>query len=166
MPAPPSNIWTQFPELVDQLKELISGHSADYVAKVLGHGLSRNAIIGKANRMGFIKPRKNESATVEKVARKKERLRISEFHPVTPYIEELDMTPDVDDTEIPVAQRKTVMTIGMHDCRFPVGDPSDPAFFFCGGPIVEGTPYCRHHGDRCFTKSIPRYTPISYRNFR
>jgi GcrA cell cycle regulator len=155
--APDTNVWTQFPELVDRLKELFQGNSSSVIAKLLGHGMTRNAVIGKATRMGLKRPKRpNASATVTKVERKKERVRISEFHPVTPYIEELDMTPAVDDTAIPIEQRKTVLTIGMHDCRFPVGDPADPAFFFCGAPQQEGRPYCKHHADRCFTKAPPR----------
>ena len=30
-------------------------------------------------------------------------------------------------------------------CHWPLGDPKEPGFKFCGGPSVEGMPYCDHH---------------------
>jgi GcrA cell cycle regulator len=52
-------------------------------------------------------------------------------------------------------QRKTILTIGMNDCRYPIGEPTSPDFFFCGAPKVEHGPYCAHHMKRCY------YTPTS-----
>ncbi len=30
-------------------------------------------------------------------------------------------------------------------CSWPIGEPGDPQFHFCGEPAVEGKPYCRKH---------------------
>jgi GcrA cell cycle regulator len=38
-----------------------------------------------------------------------------------------------------------LLELKAHSCRWPVGDPCAPEFFFCGGPAVEGLPYCGHH---------------------
>jgi hypothetical protein len=30
-------------------------------------------------------------------------------------------------------------------CRWPIGDPAEPGFRFCGAPKVAGRSYCQHH---------------------
>jgi GcrA cell cycle regulator len=40
---------------------------------------------------------------------------------------------------------KTVETLERNDCRWPLGDPREPDFHFCGQPRVEGRPYCELH---------------------
>jgi GcrA cell cycle regulator len=30
-------------------------------------------------------------------------------------------------------------------CRWPLGDPTSPAFRFCGARSITGLPYCPHH---------------------
>jgi GcrA cell cycle regulator len=61
-------------------------------------------------------------------------------------------TPD-DDLAIPEAQRRTLLTLGDR-CKWPVGDPRSPGFFYCGGeredPTNPKTPYCAEHMLRCF----------------
>lgn len=33
----------------------------------------------------------------------------------------------------------------MERCVFPLGNPGEPGFGFCGEPTVGGRPYCAHH---------------------
>lgn len=58
------------------------------------------------------------------------------------------------DAEIPVEQRKQLVELENHHCRFPVGDPCErDTFFFCGHPsadLIGGSPYCRGHALRAF----------------
>lgn len=53
--------------------------------------------------------------------------------------------PSASDLAIPLEQR--VKVDGLRDgvCHWPVGDPRDANFFFCGGRTLEGEPYCAHH---------------------
>ena len=44
--------------------------------------------------------------------------------------------------EIPVV-RLDSLSAGM--CSFPLGDPGDPGFTFCGEPALPGKPYCAYH---------------------
>jgi GcrA cell cycle regulator len=30
-------------------------------------------------------------------------------------------------------------------CRWPIGDPGNPDFFFCGGQTISSLPYCAFH---------------------
>ena len=68
--------WTD--ERIATLKKMWKdGHSAADIAKKLGEGVTRNAVIGKAHRMGLsgrpspIKKKATAKKTVKKVAAKK-----------------------------------------------------------------------------------------------
>lgn len=40
----------------------------------------------------------------------------------------------------------TLMDLGRRSCRWPLGDPLDPGFRYCGARSAKaGSPYCRHH---------------------
>jgi GcrA cell cycle regulator len=44
-------------------------------------------------------------------------------------------------------------------CRFPVGDPGDPGFFYCGGDATRDKPYCAYHCAIAYTAPLgPRST--------
>jgi GcrA cell cycle regulator len=38
----------------------------------------------------------------------------------------------------------TVLTLGAHMCKWPIGDPRDESFSFCG-QLAEDGPYCLRH---------------------
>lgn len=38
-------------------------------------------------------------------------------------------------------------------CQWPVGDPGDPAFHFCGEKAMAGKPYCEAHCLRAYRKA-------------
>ncbi len=40
-------------------------------------------------------------------------------------------------------------------CRYPVGNPRDKAFFFCGANKIGGSVYCGHHHALC-TRPLPQ----------
>jgi GcrA cell cycle regulator len=50
------------------------------------------------------------------------------------------------DIVIPISERVTLLELRDSMCRWPMGDPAQPEFRFCGGrkPAGEG-PYCTHH---------------------
>ncbi len=33
----------------------------------------------------------------------------------------------------------------MKGCKWPIGHPGDEDFYFCGGKIIPGKPYCNEH---------------------
>jgi GcrA cell cycle regulator len=39
----------------------------------------------------------------------------------------------------------TLLELGRHNCRWPIGDPQDETFRFCGAIALDGCPYCRAH---------------------
>jgi GcrA cell cycle regulator len=44
-----------------------------------------------------------------------------------------------------VAKRLTLMELTEKTCKWPVGDPATPNFWFCGLPVQQGKPYCEAH---------------------
>jgi len=46
---------------------------------------------------------------------------------------------------IPSEQRRTLPQLTRSSCRWPVGEPGKPEFFFCGGRVEIGHPYCAGH---------------------
>jgi GcrA cell cycle regulator len=41
-------------------------------------------------------------------------------------------------------------------CRWPIGDPREPNFHFCGGPGVPGLPYCPEHAKMAYQAARTR----------
>ena len=136
--------WTE--ERVELLKKLWQdGLSASQIAKQLG-GVTRNAVIGKVHRLGL-----SGRAAPSKPARttfKAPRAVRPAAAPSAPrrLAEPVSMaqapTPIRYADEPPGSA--TVLTLGAHMCKWPIGDPSLDSFTFCGRRSGEG-PYCHEH---------------------
>lgn len=59
------------------------------------------------------------------------------------------------------ARPKTLATLKNNECRWPIGDPQQPGFHFCGEPKKDGQSYCDKHATQASTTSRPR--AVSYR---
>ena len=62
----------------------------------------------------------------------------------------LDPMPEPDpapiqEIKIPFGERRTILTITEHTCKWPIGDPGSDAFHFCGRKPQTTFPYCPHH---------------------
>ncbi len=129
--------WTD--ERVARLKELwAQGYSARQIAEELG-GVTRNAVIGKANRMGLSKPTKS-SITRQRKREEGERVR--------PVAEEaVIVTPD---------SGVSILTLTTATCRWPIGHPGEEDFFFCGARTKPGQPYCEAHSRLAYQTPTPK----------
>jgi len=58
---------------------------------------------------------------------------------------ELEPDPIAYDNVVPMSQRLSLLELNEATCHWPVGDPSSPEFFFCGGKALTSLPYCAHH---------------------
>ena len=58
--------------------------------------------------------------------------------------------PQVQELDIPVEQRLTLLQLNEHTCKWPIGDPLTPDFYFCGQHSDEGHPYCEFHSRRAY----------------
>jgi len=58
--------------------------------------------------------------------------------------------PPAEELVIPVNERKYIQTLTESCCRWPIGDPQQPEFHFCGKTKIPGLPYCEVHARRAF----------------
>ena len=63
---------------------------------------------------------------------------------------EMQMAPVAAELFIPVEKRLTLLQLNEHTCKWPIGDPLLPDFYFCGGHSDEGKPYCEFHSRRAY----------------
>ena len=157
--------WTD--ERVELLKKLwAEGLSASQIAGELG-GITRNAVIGKVHRLGLsgrakssssgaARPRKARAPGMMRVTRTSIRGNTALAHA---YEHELEVEPELVDNVIPMGQRRTLLELTEATCHWPIGDPGQPDFFFCGGQTVSGLPYCAYH-------SRVAYQPVHMRRDR
>ncbi len=141
--------WTE--EREAELRSLWSeGLTAAIIAGRMG--VSRNAILGKSHRLGLNDRRQGVAAIrVKRAAKRVRRERQTEIsdlvaerirpgRPVSAQaFEPLEGTRPV-----------TLLDLEPHHCRWPIGDPQDASFGFCGCKRAAGTPYCEAHANRAY----------------
>jgi GcrA cell cycle regulator len=59
----------------------------------------------------------------------------------------IDMTPDAPED---CPRRCSLFDLRSNSCRWPVGDPASPEFFFCGSESLDNLPYCAAHARRAY----------------
>jgi GcrA cell cycle regulator len=145
--------WTD--ERVEHLKKLwTDGLSASQIAAELG-GITRNAVIGKVHRLGLSGRAKAPSSTaprqrkqrpaghVFRTMRAATRGNTALAQALPAY--ELEPEPEPVENIIPLGQRCTILELNDSKCHWPIGDPGQSDFFFCGGKTMGGLPYCGYH---------------------
>lgn len=151
--------WTE--DRVDVLKKLwAEGHSASQIAKQLG-GVTRNAVIGKVHRLG-LSGRATPSRPVKRpprLARPKPQVQTAGAVATQPTVSTEDTPIRRSDQQAilsalqpaPVAdgEAATILTLRDSMCKWPIGDPADPQFAFCGRKSDCG-PYCAEHAKVAF----------------
>jgi GcrA cell cycle regulator len=146
--------WTD--ERVELLKKFwAEGLSASQIAARLG-GVTRNAVIGKVHRLG-LSGRATSSRSSNPRPRRTHVPRASRTPSLLfgtrgnvalkPQFDlELETAPQpLEELVIPLAERASIATLKETMCRWPIGDPGDPEFHFCGRKKYGTLPYCEHH---------------------
>jgi GcrA cell cycle regulator len=146
-------MWTE--AAIETLRQLaLEGKSASSIAAALG-APSRNAVIGKANRIG-IKLTGNIHCLAPRAARP------SMERPRRPAIARTDsplwkraVVPAVPRERKPAwafaeAQVGEMLKVGLEEiredsCRWPLGDPTSEEFVYCGVQTAKGRSYCAGH---------------------
>lgn len=143
--------WTE-----DQVSTLArlwqEGLSASHVARQLG-GVSRNAVIGKIHRLGIAlratpvrfraargssPPRPPGRSSGPCAVERPDRLRLLEF------------------LDAELAPTATIRTLTVTSCRWPIGDPREADFGYCGRECASASVYCRGHAEVAFRRGASR----------
>jgi GcrA cell cycle regulator len=197
--------WTE--ERIERLKKMWhEGATASQIADELG-GVSRNAVIGKAHRLGLeqrpspvkpgeekdpkkvapaaaataaSKPPKSESpkaaatsnSTTGQPSAPAQRLTPQEmqyrsigpggFIRQGPGEQQAPIPPAPPRRLVPakpspeVADKTSLLELNDRICKWPIGHPGEPDFYFCGRPANPGFPYCVEHCGVAYQAQLPR----------
>ena len=125
--------WTY--ERIEKLKQLWEeGLTASRIAIELGD-VTRNAVIGKAHRLGLAGRMASKSKNNGISIIRKKRINLSKSQKV------IDISPIIDEPMNPTSFEN--IKDGL--CRWPLGDPGEMDFKFCGRNTNEGFVYCSAH---------------------
>lgn len=125
--------WTE--ERIELLKSLWgAGKTAAEIAKELGDNLTRNAVIGKAHRLGL-------SGRISPIQKKIDK-------PLPPEQKQIK------------AKNGGISLLELTEktCRYPYGDPKKEGFHFCGGHALAGLPYCSEHAEIAYQTTTRKFS--------
>jgi GcrA cell cycle regulator len=199
--------WTE--ERIERLKKMWhEGATASQIADELG-GVSRNAVIGKAHRLGLeqrpspVKPGEEKDVKKSQVtaaaalpapkpAPKAEPVKAAAASPAAPAPQPqaaphrsgpemqyrsigpggfIRQGPGEQQAPIPpapprrlvpakpspeVADKTSLLDLNDRICKWPIGHPGEPDFYFCGEPANPGFPYCVEHCGVAYQAQLPR----------
>lgn len=139
----PSISWTAAE--IDILRRLAAqGMSSTQIGARLGK--TRNSIISKSQRegipllWGLNRPKKPTGP-------RKPKMSVMTGLPTNPDRKPPQPLPRASATDADKAFGKpvTIMELTADTCRWPIGDPHEPDFVYCGAQPVEGCSYCARH---------------------
>jgi GcrA cell cycle regulator len=111
---------------IKKLKKLWqTGKPTAEIAKNLG--MSKNSIIGKVHRLNL----KERPSPIKKDTKK------------------------VQKAPQKIVENVQLMDLKLNTCRWPIGDPKDEDFCFCGKQTVTGKPYCLQHCQEAYLNMAP-----------
>ena len=159
--------WTD--ERIAKLKQgWEGGMTATQIAEMLGEGVTRNAVIGKAHRLGLERRPSPVQATDATPA----PARAAAAAPPPAPAPVAASAPAIKPMEAPAARpvgkpakgvskggkqtRTTLLDLNEKVCKWPIGHPDDADFHFCGRPSNAGFPYCNDHCLVAYQAQMPR----------
>jgi len=149
------------------------GQSASLIAQQVG-GTTRNAVLGKLHRMK-IDTHRDVPTRRKKGGFRRSRKRARPSKPPVPAAVSalaaaladapIEPLPVMTDKPAPAGQRRTLLDLEAHHCRWPIGDVHDADFHFCGATKVAGLSYCLAHARRAYQppqprRSVPASVPV------
>ncbi|WP_136659884.1 GcrA family cell cycle regulator [Nitratireductor sp. XY-223] len=166
--------WTD--ERVDRLKKLwADGLSASQIAAELG-GVSRNAVIGKVHRLNLPGRAKSGGSSASRAKRVSSASRGGSYASrggatrsmprtrgatalkpdlIADAVAEIDTRP-VEDVVVPIFRKLPLTELTEKTCKWPVGDPLQDDFYFCGVECDDSAPYCTYHSKLAFQPTADR----------
>ena len=126
------SVWDQ--DKLDQLRHFwLEGLPITKIGLELN--VSRNAIAGKAHRLGLPKRNSPISKSGE------------------PRINQSKTVSEENKKELPLKLLLRDVEWSRNACCWPFGDPKLPGFKFCGISIIPGRPYCEEHSILAYTNT-------------
>lgn len=143
--------WTD--KMVEDLRQMwLEGLTANEIAKKLG--VSKNSIVGKVHRLCL-------TARPSPI-KKKEDLSVEDDVIIEDTGDVVEEISEAGDAEIDIADNHEealgikLVHLDSHTCRWPLGDPRDENFGFCGKKVRAGQTYCDEHSAMAYVKATKR----------
>jgi GcrA cell cycle regulator len=152
-----TGFWTE--QRIETLTKLwLDGVSGEAVAREIGDGCTRNAVIGKANRLGLAAhQRSNEgSASAAMLRRVEARNRLTGFG-VNKIQAARATAPQVKSTPVPEKHQGVLLDdLPANGCRWAINDaPKGKPHLFCAEPREAGSSWCCHHHALAYGRPWP-----------
>lgn len=130
--------WTD--EQVEELKHLWDkGLTTGEIGKALG--VSKNAVVGKAHRLGL-------NSRPSPIRRGEDENTAGTNTPARQPSEKKKAAKSAPGKKAAEKEKKKLFTVNdltSSSCRWPIGDPKDEDFHFCGKEALPDKPYCAEH---------------------
>lgn len=164
--------WTE--ERIAKLKQgWEGGMTATQIAEMLGEGVTRNAVIGKAHRLGLESRPSPVKATdtPPPPARAAAAPPPPQAAPAPPPPAPVAAAPAPAPAPIAASEpkvqakpvkaggkqaRTTLLDLSDKVCKWPIGHPGEADFHFCGKNAQAGFPYCTDHCLVAYQAQMPR----------
>lgn len=170
--------WTD--EMVEDLRKMWhEGLTTGEIGKRLG--VSKNSIVGKVHRLGLSgrpspikkkdEPTKEKNEPLKETVKKEEK-NVKKTKPEKNIKEDTVSKTEIETTVSEIKEERieiirssskvehpkqhgkiTLTDLDNHTCRWPIGDPKDENFHFCGKKIKIGQTYCEEHANIAYVKA-------------
>lgn len=151
--------WTD--ERIAQLKSgWEGGKTASQIAEQLGEGVTRNAVIGKAHRLGL-----EARPSPVKAGDDTEATPVAAAPTASAAPSVVTHVPAAPAAARPIAKKPartgkaaktSLLDLSEKVCKWPIGHPGDSDFHFCGKASQAGFPYCTEHCLVAYQAQLPR----------
>jgi GcrA cell cycle regulator len=152
-------------ERIDALRRYFTaGLSCSQIAREIG--VTRNAVIGKMNRLGLTRPKEvlvravrerapRPPSSMRQLWRREPRATVTAQQRV---LGEAYAEPPPRPEEIPIRDGRgcSLLELGRAECRWPVSAPGSDDFCYCGNEPVKGLPYCVGHARLAYRQASDR----------
>lgn len=152
--------WTD--KMVEDLKIMWKqGLTTGEIGKRLG--VSKNSIVGKVHRLQLdarpspIKKKEEEPQITEEIQAKEPEIKSKPDKKVAePEVKVVEKTAPKTISPAPIEKKTNgyvrLTDLDNHTCRWPIGDPKDENFHFCGKKVRIGQTYCEEHSALAYVK--------------
>jgi GcrA cell cycle regulator len=132
-------------ERVEQLRAYVNaGLTCSQIAFEIG--VTRNAVIGKIHRLGLSLGSPAAAPGLRQPQRTRSRVtRRRIVQAIFAESRHMSAAEELDTRPVESADRCSLLELTRGKCRWPINDPADEDFSFCGNDVAAGMSYCAGH---------------------
>ncbi len=147
--------WTD--EMVEKLTSMwLGGATTNEIAKELG--LSKNSVVGKVHRLNLsARPSPIKKKEEKKVTKKTQTILKKDIEPKEKNVSTSAVQKTSEKQNSSESKKCLRLNeLDNHSCRWPIGDPKDENFCFCGKKVRTGQTYCDEHAAIAYVKPFKK----------